>query len=168
MSEDTRRSVNEGLRFGLLAGLILGLMEMVAAVVMGNPPLMPLRMFASVVLGQEALMGTSLGTAVVVGLIAHFAISALYGFIYGLVNARFTKGSDRASYGSQIFIGLLFGLGVWLVNFQIVARLAYPWFLGTPQLMQALMHAVFYGLPLAVMYAAGERRAHEHFYGHHA
>lgn len=160
MSDDTRRSINEGVRFGLIAGLIFGLMEIVGAIVMGDPALMPLRMFSSVVLGQEAMMETGLGTAVVVGLIAHFAISALYGLIYGLVNARFTAGRERTRYGSQAWIGLLFGLGVWLVNFQIIARFLYPWFLGTPQVLQAVMHAVFFGLPLAVMYAAGERRAH--------
>jgi hypothetical protein len=51
---------------------------------------------------------------------------------------------------------------VWFVNFQIIARVLYPWFLGAPQFLQAVMHGLFFGLPLALIYAASERRGDAH------
>lgn len=166
MTESNRRSVGEGVPFGLLAGVIFGIMEIVASMLMGNPPLMPLRLFASVLLGPEAITVASLGTAVVVGLVVHFAVSAFYGLIYGLIQTR-SSGPERTRYGTQAWAGFVFGLGVWLVNFQILARLFYPWFMGTPQFLQALLHGLFFGVALALMYAGGERRAHTHLRERH-
>jgi hypothetical protein len=53
---------------------------------------------------------------------------------------------------------MLFTVGVWLVTFQFVARGYYPWFLGTSQFFQLLMHALFFGVPLGLLFAAAERR----------
>jgi hypothetical protein len=146
--------------------VIFGIVEIIASILGGNTPLMPLRMAASVFLGPEAITAVSLGTAAVVGLLVHFAVSAFYGLIYGLIQTR-SSGAERTRYGTQAWAGFVFGLGVWLVNFQILARLFYPWFLATPQFAQALLHAVFFGMPLALMYAAGERRAHAHLRERH-
>ena len=159
MSESTRRGAKEGIGFGQIACLIFAVMEVVGAAMMGQPPLMPIRMFASTVLGQAALMQTAAGTAVVVGLLAHFALSAIYGVIYGAINGTFSANTET-SYGRQTGLGLLFGMALWMVNFQIIARLIYPWFLDAPQFLQMAMHAMFFGLPLGLMYAAAERRAH--------
>lgn len=159
MDTSTSRGVKEGIGFGLLAGAIFGAMEVVAAAAMGDPPLMPVRMFASTVLGQSALMETPASTAIPVGLIAHVVLSAIFGLTYGLFNAQLSDDTET-SYGRQAGLGVLFGGVLWFVNFQIIARIAYPWFLDAPQGLQAMMHAVFFGLPLGLMYAAGERRAH--------
>jgi hypothetical protein len=32
-------------------------------------------------------------------------------------------------------LGLLLGAMIWLVNFQIIARILYPWLLMTPQFL---------------------------------
>lgn len=157
MTGATRRGAKEGLGFGLIAGVIFALAEMIGAAMMGDPPLMPVRMFASVVLGESALQTASLGSVVVVGTIAHLALSAVFGLIYGVVNARLSS-TTETSWGRQVGLGLLFGVMLWLVNFQIIARILYPWFLMTPQVLQMAMHAMFFGLPLGLMYAAAERR----------
>lgn len=159
MRDATRRGIKEGVAFGLIAGAIFGGIEIIAASMMGDPPLMPVRMFASTVLGEAALADTSLGTAVIIGFIAHFALSSIFGVIYGAANARFSL-STETSYGRQAALGLLFGAALWLVNFQVIARVLYPWFLTAPQGLQLMLHALFFGLPLALMYAAAERRAH--------
>lgn len=159
MKESTRRGIKEGVGFGLVAGAIFAIMEMIGAALMGDPPLMPVRMFASTVLGEQALTETPLGTAVVVGIVAHFALSAIYGLIYGAINGTFSAATET-SYGRQAGLGLLFGAALWLINFQIIARILYPWFLMTPQFLQMAMHAVFFGLPLGLMYAAAERHVH--------
>lgn len=160
MAHESRRSWREGITAGIIAGMVFAMMEIVGAAMMGNPPLMPVRMFASVVLGQEA-MQDSLGTALIVGTVAHLALSAVFGVVYGLLAARASE-ATRTSFGRQAGLGILFGLAVWLVNFQIVARVLYPWFLGTPQFLQAMMHGLFFGLPLALLWAAAERRGHVH------
>jgi hypothetical protein len=133
-------------------------MEMVGAAMMGDPPLMPIRMFASIVLGQAALMTTPAATAIPIGIGVHLVLSAAFGFIYGLINARASL-TSRSSFGRQAGIGLAFGVALWLVNFHIIARILYPWFLDTPQVLQMMMHALFFGLPLGLMFAAAERRA---------
>ncbi len=160
MASENRRSVGAGITAGLIAGAIFAMMEIVGAAMMGNPALMPVRMFASVVLGQSAMEGP-LGTALVVGTIAHLVLSAVFGVVYGLFSARLSE-ATKTSFGRQAGIGVLFGLVVWLVNFQIIARVLYPWFLGAPQFLQAMMHGLFFGLPLALIYAASERRIHAH------
>ncbi len=159
MKDSTSRSVKEGLGFGLLAGIFLGVMEVVGSTIMGNPPLMPVRMFASVVLGETALMQTPAATAIPIGVIVHLALSAMFGVIYGLASSRLSTATET-SYGRQAAIGLGFGAMLWLVDFQIIGRIAFPWFLNAPQFLQMAMHAMFFGLPLGLMYAAGERHAH--------
>ena len=154
----TKRSFYEGVGFGVIAGVIFAVMEIIAAAAMGMPLLMPLRMFASVLLGQDAMMTANLSSVVAVGVIAHLALSAIFGAIYGLLDARL-PGQTQRSYGRQAIYGLLFGAALWFVNFQIIARIAYPWFLDAPQFLQVALHAICFGLPLGLFYAAGERRA---------
>jgi hypothetical protein len=45
-----------------------------------------------------------------------------------------------------------------VVTFQFVGRGYFPWFLGTDQFFQLVMHALFYGAPLGLLFAAAERR----------
>jgi hypothetical protein len=160
VENQTRRSLREGIAAGLVAGMIFAVMEIAGAAMMGNPPLMPIRMFASVLLGKSALEG-ALGVAIVVGIIAHMVLSGAFGVVYGLVAGRLDP-KTQTSFGRQSLLGMMFGLVVWLVNFQIIARVLYPWFLETPQVLQAMMHALFFGLPLALVYTASERKAVGH------
>jgi len=156
MDNTTTRGAKEGLGFGIIAGIIFALIEVAGSAIMGNPALMPFRMFASVALGQSAMQAATIPTVLVVGSLAHLALSGLFGLIYGLINARFSPRTET-QWGRQTALGLLFGVVVWFVNFQIIARILYPWFLNAPPFMQMMMHALFFGLPLALMYAAAER-----------
>ncbi len=157
MAVQNGRTVKEGVGLGIVAGVIFGIVEMVGASMMEQPALMPIRMFASTLLGRAALEATPLGTAVVVGTAMHLAFSGVFGAIYTLLAARLPA-EAKTQPGRQIGIGLLYGVALWFVNFQIVARLVYPWFLDAPQLMQATMHAFFYGIPLGLLYAGAEKR----------
>ena len=161
METKMKRGLKEGIEFGLIAGVIFGLVEILVSAMMGNPPLQPIRMFASVVLGETALQSTELGSVVVIGAVVHLALSALFGLIYGAINGALSRETET-SWGRQAGIGLVFGVLLWFVNFQLIARAIYPWFLDTPQALQAALHAVFFGLPLALMYAAAERRVQLH------
>jgi hypothetical protein len=153
----TTRGVKEGIGFGIIAGILFAIAEVFAAVGMGEPAAMPFRMFASIVLGQAALMEVSAGAAFAIGGLVHLVLSGIFGLVYGLASSRLSA-ETRANLTRQAGIGLAFGLALWLVNFQLIARLLYPWFLGTPQALQALLHAIFFGLPLGLLYGAAERR----------
>lgn len=149
--------VGRGIGLGIVSGIIFGIMEIAGAAMMGNPAFMPLRMFASTVLGRAALEATPLGTAVAVGIIAHLVLSSFFGIIYALIVSGLSR-EVRTSWGKQAAAGIVFGAALWIVNFQIVGRVLYPWFLMTPQILQMMMHALFFGLPLGLLYAGIERR----------
>lgn len=161
MTGSTRRRLKEGLEFGLIAGLIFASLQIAGAVAVGARPVAPLWMAASVVLGRAALGGIATGHALAVGAIAHLLLSAVFGLVYGAFAAQLPV-EMQANRGKQVWLGLCFGAALWLVNFQIIAVLFYPWFLRTPQLLQLSMHALFFGLPLTLMYSAAERRAPRH------
>lgn len=156
MDSSTKRVLAEGALYGAMAGVIFGAMEVVGAAVMGNPAAMPIKMFASVVLGRDALVASSAGV-LVAGVVIHLALSSVFGAIYGGLYARLGK-KTLTSFWAQGGLGLLFGVALWAVNFQVIARLVYPWFLETPQFLQMMMHAMFFGVPLGLFIAATERR----------
>jgi hypothetical protein len=150
-------SAKNGLAFGLVAGGVLALAECLAAWIGGRGVLEPVRYAASVVLGLRALTETPLALALGVGLGVHLVQAAFFGLVYSLLDARLSP-ELRPRVSHQAAVGMLFGLGVWGVTFQFVARGYYPWFLEVPQFFQLVMHAVFFGLPLGLLFAAAERR----------
>jgi hypothetical protein len=151
---DTRLVWREGVYAGLVGGCVLGVLEIVASAASG--PLVPVRMAASVFLGRSGLEGRTAGH-LFVGVVVHLALSLLFGLWYGALTLRFSPKSRR-SFGFQAGLGLLYGVLVWAVNFQLLARLFFPWFLRVPQFQQALLHAVGFGLPLALAYELAQRR----------
>lgn len=150
-------SAKNGLGFGLVAGLVFGLAECLASLFAGHGLLEPLRYAASVLLGSRALMDTPLVLTAIAGLGVHLLLSAFFGLAYSLVDARMAV-DLRPQGAHQAAMGMLFAVGVWVVTFQFISRGYYPWFLGTPQFFQMVLHAVFYGLPLGLLFAGAERR----------
>lgn len=158
MLPSLRRTISEGVVAGLLTGLLFAIVEMIGAAAMGASALSPWRAFASTVLGQRALEQTPLGGTLIVGVLAHFVLSAIYGLIFAVAAHRFLSDETRRSFGREAALGLLFGIGLYVANFQIIARLVYPWFMNANQGWQFIYHTVFFGLPLALLIAASERR----------
>ena len=155
---DAKRTGMEGTAIGLIAGIIFGVMQIIVAVASGHSILQPLRMFASVALGPGAFETTSFIRLLIAGNIVHLSLSALFGWIYVQHNEHFQQQDTHARRGRQALSGILFGAMLWLLGFQILARLWYPWLLQTNQLAQLLMHTLAYGLPLGLLYARFERR----------
>ena len=137
--------------------MYVAVVEVLVHFLYGTHPLAPLRMAASVVLGPEALYETPLALAALVGGLVHLGTSALLGLFYGLVNSRFSVATQTLPR-RQIPMGLVYGALVWLVNIQLIAGYAYPWFLEGPQLRHFIVHMVCFGLPLALMFLAAERQ----------
>lgn len=146
-----------GLGFGLVAGVVFAIAECVASLVGGQGILTPLRFAASVLLGSRALADLPLGLIVAAGLAVHLGLSAFFGLAYSLVDARLAP-ELRPRVAHQVVVSMLFTVGMWLVTFQLVGRGYYPWFLGVDQFFQLVMHTLFFGIPLGLLFAAAERR----------
>lgn len=158
MSKPGLPRVSDAAALAIFAGVIFALAEVTASALGNHSPWLPLRMFASVMIGKTALVGPAGPVSVFIGVLVHLVLSVGLGLLFDPIAARCSV-ATRASYGRMAGIGLGFGALVWLVNFQLVARLFYPWFLATPIATQLLLHAVFFGLPLALMYSTVERRS---------
>lgn len=150
-------SAKNGLGFGLLAGVVFALAQCLTSWVAGEGVLRPVRYAASEVLGARALAEPSLGLILAVGLTLHLAFSAFLGLAYSLLDSRLSP-ELRPNVPHQLAVGMLFGIGVWVVTFQFMGRGYFPWFLQVPQFGQVVMHAVFFGAPLGLLFAAAERR----------
>jgi len=150
-------SAKNGLGFGLLAGVVFAVAQCLTSWLAGEGVLRPIRYAASEVLGARALAEPSLALTLAVGLILHLAFSAFLGLAYSLIDARLSP-ELRTSVLHQTAVGMLFGIGVWVLTFQFMGRGYFPWFLQLPQFSQMVMHAVFFGAPLGLLFAAAERR----------
>ncbi len=153
-----RRRIKRGAAFGIVAGLIFLLAEMIATSIHHELGLMPLRLFASIVMGSSALTRTDLGLIFVVGIVVHLALSALFGLAYSFLEARYLYRFDGQP-GPQAVAGMIYGALLWIIDFQIIARISYPWFLAAPQAVQLLLHMLAFGLPLGLLFAGLERRS---------
>ena len=152
-----RRSwVLTGLIMGVLAGIIFAMFEMLMAAILGQGFFMPLRMIGAIVLGQRALdPAYFLAVAGLVGLVVHMILSGLYGMVFGAVAGSIPF--VRASRFAVILAASIFGLLLWLVNFFLIAPLAFPWFGMANPLVQVVAHIFFYGTALGLLLAT--RRA---------
>lgn len=157
MSRDLR-PIAEGAVFGVMAGVVFAVAQMALAVMAGHSPIQPWQYFASVVQGHGALMASPM-RALMLGIPVHLALSSVFGVIYGALIQPASQ-RTRTSLARESALGMLFGLCLYLVNFQVLARIAAPWFIGLPQVIEAVLHAVAFGLPLSLLVAAGEKTAY--------
>lgn len=155
---DVSRSVHQGVGSGLLAGATFAAAQVIAAVTGGDSAVVAFRRSASVLIGPAALTTTPTAIAVIVGLIAHAYLSTMYGLSYGVYNSALPA-PTRHSAPRQAAIGALYGVVLWLVNLELFARIVFPWLLAVSQPVQLFLHAVCFGLPLGLRYAAAERDA---------
>ncbi len=147
------RWVLRGAVMGIAAGGVFLIFEMIAAGLMGQSALDPLRMIAAVVLGEGALpVQPTVGLAIVVpvALAVHYALSAFYGAVFGAAVAEI--GALRHDRVVLVGAAAAFGLLLWLVNFYVIAPVAFPWFSMADPSVQFIAHTLFgaaLGLSLA-------------------
>src|SRR5258706_8740697 len=136
------------------AGFMMGLSEVIASVLSGQSPFLPFRMAASIVLRDDAF---TMNAAMVslIGAVIHLSIAVMFGFAYGVFNSSIPW-SERVRGGRQALLGIAFGTGIWLLDFQFIARLFYPGMLVPSQSVQWAIHALGFGLPLGLLFAERE------------
>lgn len=150
-------TVGRGTIAGILAGGVFLVAELADALAAGTPEL-PVRFLAATVLGEPALDEAPMAPLWANAALVHLIVSATWGAIWAVV-AEGWRQARRPGLGTEAIGGLAFGTFVWFFDLQVLARLLYPWFLDLPQPGQWALHAVFFGLPLALLTGIWERVA---------
>lgn len=141
----------DGIYASMGAGGILLFLEMIAAGFTGGGLITPLVYAGSIIMQERAFEPLPL-IPVLAGALVHIAACSVFGFFYGVV-ASSESLCARENYKTQLAVGAVFGAIIYAVNFHVIARFMYPWFLGTGLVLQFVLHVLAYGVPLAVGYA---------------
>jgi hypothetical protein len=114
-----------GARAGLLAGLALGLVEIVASAVLRGDPWLPFDFAAAIVVGPGALAPMfPAGASVALGTIIHVLLSVVFGVAF-LAGLALTYQLSARPWLILLY-GVMFALLVWEVNFLAVIPLIAP------------------------------------------
>ena len=148
------RVESETVLAGVAAGFVMGLSEVIASVLSGQSPLLPLREAASIILREDAF-GRDAPMIALVGAVIHFSIAVMYGFAYGVFNSQLSW-IKRVRGIQQAVLGVAFGVLIWLLDLQFIGRLFYPRMLEHSQVVQLVIHALGFGLPLGLLFAERE------------
>ena len=134
---------------GTIAGLASGLVFLVAnmgwAVHKDKPAVAPLIDISTIFHTQDQpapVNAPPFGVDnVVVGLVTHLTLAMIFGIVFALLAVALVR-SNAVLAGA----GVAYGLLLYVVNFQILGRTAFPWFpdsMGPPQGFEVFIHAVF-------------------------
>jgi hypothetical protein len=140
-------ALRQGAIGGIIAGLVFAAFEIIAnAAMMGiGAVFMPLRMIGAIALGPGAVEPTfAIWVAGAAGVVVHIVLAALYGMIFTVI-----VGGLRSAMW-DVLLGVLFGVALWLINFYVIAPMAFPWFLEANPVVQFIAHAVFFGAVLGL------------------
>lgn len=145
---------------GLVAGVVFLVLELILApLVMGVSPWMPVRMIGAIVLGEGVLPAEGMPVTfnfgvLMVALAVHLALSALYGYILSLLDFRLEE-------WAALVLGAGFGLAIYFINF-FGFTAVFPWFEMARGGLSLLLHLVF-GVTAALSYKEFVKReiAHE-------
>ncbi len=135
---------------GLVSGILFAAATMWFVTTLDMPARPPLLMISTIVLGDEAM---ATGAAnLPVGLVVHMVLSALFGVVFAILVTRLRTN------GAVALAGLAYGTLLYLVNFQILARLAFETFRMANQPFELVVHVVFGALLALALYNTGARR----------
>jgi hypothetical protein len=140
---------------GFAAGLAFLLANMGYATTQGKPAVAPLMDISTIFHGsdQPASM-TPTSDMIATGLVTHTALSIVFGMVFALL-VPFLRNLLMLTVG-----GVVFGLAVYLVNFQVLGNTVFEWFTnpkGPDQWFELLIHGAF-GLMLVPFFIGVGRR----------
>ncbi|MDT8319475.1 MAG: hypothetical protein RQ826_03000 [Xanthomonadales bacterium] len=135
---------------GLIAGIVFLMLEMgLVWMVQGMSPWGPPYMMSAMVLGADVL--PAMGTwavfdlkIVMIAMMIHFPMSVALGLLGAWLVHRF-------ALAVAVMVGAGLGLVVYLINFYLVAPMAFPWFEMGRNWIGAFAHIMF-GAVIAISY----------------
>jgi hypothetical protein len=141
-----------GLLSGFLAGIAFMALNCWYAASIGSGALTPFRTVATIVQGPQLS-----STTIWIGMLIHSLFAALLGLIFAALLAPLR----RRSAGWLVWAGVLYGVAIYLVDFQVLARAVpqFSAFLALPQPFAAATHVVFGALLAALILLAKPRAA---------
>lgn len=153
--------VKHGLIGGVVAGLVFATFEMIMAAILSGADafFMPLRMIGAMLLGQQALQPDySLIAAALAGVGVHMVLSMMFGLAVTAV-ARYVPALSASTTALLAWTSVA-GLGLWIVNFYLIAPIAgWNWFPdNTNAVVQFFAHVFFYGTTLGIYLNAASKR----------
>jgi hypothetical protein len=151
---DAWELATHGARAGLLAGLALGLIEILASVVLRGDPWLPFDFAAAIVVGPEALSPAfTLAASLILGVVIHVLLSMVFGVAFLTALALMFQLSARPWL--ILLYGVLFGVTVWEVDFLAALPIIAPALSGRLDLATQLWNGIAsYGLVYGPVLAA--------------
>jgi hypothetical protein len=138
---DAWELATHGARAGLLAGLALGIVEILASVVLRSDPWLPFDFAAAIVVGPEALSPEfPIAASVMLGIVIHVLLSMVFGIAFLAALALMFQLSARPWL--MLLYGLLFGVTVWEVDFLAVLPVIAPALSGRLDLATQLWNGI--------------------------
>ncbi len=131
---------------GLAGGLLFALANMWYADAHGKPLVAPFLAISTIFHGTD--MPVMSQPDVIAGLVTHLGLSLLFGMVFA-VGVTLLRLATRPLL--LLGAGLVYGLVLYVVNFQIIARVAFPWLVnpkGPNQLFELWIHPIAFGLLL--------------------
>lgn len=142
-----------GIWAGVIAGAVFMMLEMgMVWLFMGESPWAPPRMIAAIALGKDVLPmppdkpATFSSGIMMTAMAIHFALSIIYGLIGAWLVHRF-------DWFGGLMIDAAFGLALYIINFHMIAPVAFPWFEMAQNWISVFAHVIF-GAILGVSYIA--------------
>ena len=135
---------------GILAGVVFTAVTMWFTDSTAGKADMPLRMISTIVKGDKAMAAGT--TSVGIGLVVHVVLSALFGMLFALVVPRLRTN------GTIALAGTLYGALLYVVNFLVLAPLAFTVFEDANQPFELFAHIVFGTLLGFAFFSSGVRR----------
>ncbi len=135
---------------GILAGMVFAGVTMWFADSTGGKAAMPLHMISTIVKGDKAMAAGT--TSVGLGLVVHLVLSALFGMLFALAVPRLRTN------GTVALAGTLYGALLYVVNFLVLAPLAFTVFQDANQPFELFAHIVFGTLLGFAFFGSGARR----------
>lgn len=141
--------LTRGVAAGLTAGQVFILANMYFAFNQGAPPVAPFLAISTIFrFSDKPMMGPE---EVIIGLVTHVTLSLIFGIVFSLI-APLLRNAVALIGG-----GLLYGLLLYVVNFQVFGRLFFPWFVnpqGPNQIFELIIHPLAFGLVLVPFFLA--------------
>lgn len=143
--------ITRGTVAGIGAGLAFLLANMGWATTDDLPAVAPLLDISTIFNIQDEPVPTPENVAV--GLVTHLGLSTVFGVVFALIATRLRD------LRALVLGAVGFGVALYLVNFQILGRTAFPWFQeGPDQLFELFAHAGF-GLLLVPFFLSRRLRS---------
>lgn len=141
---DLGAAFTRGVAAGLFGGFAFIVANMYYALNHGKPAVAPLLAISTIFRGSNMPMMDP--QDVIIGLVTHIGLSMLFGIGFGLLVAvlRLTTKPVLVTVAA-----LVYGLLLYVVNFQILARIWFPFLVnpkGPNQLFELWIHPVAFGL----------------------